>query len=300
MRLSMKQNRKKKKKVMLWSIVGLTMIAFLVSPFIFKSSAAGFDEEKAATGDITTYYSFSGIVEPKSRQNIFSTKEMHINAVLVKEGDQVKKNDVLLKTSSGEIKADIDGEVAKIYTKNNTHAVEGTQLMEIADYTNIQTKVKVDEYDLDFLEVNKKVKVTINALNKEVNGIVSAISKEAQNENGVSYFTATIDLEKDKAIRPGMSAEAKILNENATGVTILPMKAIQFDSKNKPYVLIRAEKEKPARKYIQTGINDGTVIEIKSGVKAGDVIMIPKTTSKEDSFEHGGAADSEKTTAGER
>jgi multidrug efflux pump subunit AcrA (membrane-fusion protein) len=280
--MSIKQKKKSKKKVIIWSIMGLVIMTLLVTPFLMKTGATGFEEEKASKGNITTYYSFSGNIESKGRQDIFSAKEMHIIQVLIKEGDRVKKNDVLLKTTNGDIKAEINGEIAKVYTKNDTHAVQGTRLMDVADYTNLQTSVKVDEYDLDFLQVNKKVNVTINALKKEVNGLVTGISKEATNENGVSYFTATIDLPEDSELRVGMSVEAKILNQKVTDVTILPMKVIQFDSKLKPYVLIPKEKGNTARKYVRTGINDGTVIEIKSGVNAGDEVLIPKASKDED------------------
>ena len=68
------------------------------------------------------------------------------------------------------------------------------------------------------------------------------MSKEGQIVNGVTFFTATIDLEKDDSVKIGMSAEVKLVNSNATGVVTLPMKAIQFDDNNSPYVLKKVKK----------------------------------------------------------
>jgi multidrug efflux pump subunit AcrA (membrane-fusion protein) len=283
-------NKKQKKKYVIWSIVGVVLTALLAA-FIFTPKGIGaFEEDTAQTGTITTYYSFSGAVEAKARQNIISKKEMHIEEVLVKEGALVKKGDVLLTNSEGEeIKAEIDGEVAKLYTKNNSHAMKGSQLIDIVDYTNKQIKVKVDEYDLKYVSVNQEVAVTIHALEKEIKGKVSSISKEATNENGVSYFTAMIDFPKDESIRIGMSAEAKILKQNATEVTTLPMKAIQFDGSQKSYVMVPSEKGKPTKKYIQIGINDGTVVEVKEGMKSGDKVFIPQYEEQQDAAAmHGG------------
>ena len=107
----------------------------------------------------------------------------------------------------------------------------------------------------------------------------------------MSYFTATIDLAKDEAIKVGMSTEAKILKQQATDVVTLSMKAIQFDSKNKPYVLIPTEKGMTTKKYIQPGINDGTTIEVKNGVSAGDEVIIStdnKEVSHADMMQGGG------------
>ncbi|HYK73107.1 MAG TPA: efflux RND transporter periplasmic adaptor subunit [Pseudoneobacillus sp.] len=272
---------KKSKKIVIFSIVGVLILS-LVSAILFTQNGSGaFEEEKVQTGDITTYYSFSGAVEAKKRQNIISKKEMHVEEVLVKVGDQVKKDDVLLINSEGEeTRAEIDGEVAGVYTKNNSHALKGSQLVDIVNYSDLHVKVKVDEYDLKYVAVDQEVDVTINALEKEIKGKVYAISKEATNENGISYFTAMIDFNKDESIRIGMSAVTKILKNHATDITTISMKAVQFDSKNKPYVLLASEKGEPTKKYVETGINDGTTIEVKNGVSVGNIVMIPKTSNQ--------------------
>lgn len=282
---------KKSKKIVIFSIVGVLILS-LVSAILFTQNGSdAFEEEKVQTGDITTYYSFSGAVEAKKRQNIISKKEMHVEEVLVKVGDQVKKDDVLLINSEGEeTRAEIDGEVAGVYTKNNSHALKGSQLVDIVNYSDLLVKVKVDEYDLKYVAVDQEVDVTINALEKEIKGKVYAISKEATNENGISYFTAMIDFNKDESIRIGMSAVTKILKNHATDITTISMKAVQFDSKNKPYVLLASEKGEPTKKYVETGINDGTTIEVKNGVSVGNIVMIPKTSNQDNNaaMMHGG------------
>ncbi|MEH7438935.1 HlyD family efflux transporter periplasmic adaptor subunit [Neobacillus drentensis] len=273
--MNTKQKKKSKKKIVTWSIVGL-IVASLISAVLFTPKGLGnVEKEKAQTGDIATYYSFSGAVEAKNRKTITSEEAIQIKEIKVKLGDQVKNGDVLMVTKQGnKIKATLDGEISKIHVEKNAELMSGAQLIDIVNYSVLQTTVKVDEYDLKYLKVGQEVNVTINALEKEVKGTVSAISKEATNENGVSYFTATIDLVKDEAIKVGMSTEAKILKQQAKGVVTLSMTAIQFDSKNKPYVLIPIEKGMTTKKYIQPGINDGTTIEIKDGVSAGEEVII--------------------------
>lgn len=273
--MNTKQKKKSKKKVLIWSIVGLAVVVIFSSAFFTPKGAAGLEKETAQTGTITTYYSFSGAVEAKNRKTIVSEEPIQVKELKVAAGDQVKKDDVLLVTKQGDkIKASIDGEITKIYVEKDAEIMAGVQLVDIVDYSALQTNVKIDEYDLKHVTVGKEVNVTINALEKEIKGTVASISKEAVNENGVSYFTAAIDLAADEELKVGMSTEAKILKENAAGVTTLSMEAIQFDSKNKPYVLIPAEKGVPTKKYVQTGINDGTTVEIKDGVKAGDEVVI--------------------------
>ncbi|TSI05093.1 efflux RND transporter periplasmic adaptor subunit [Lysinibacillus sp. BW-2-10] len=268
---------KRSTKITSFVVGGVLVVSLISGAFFTQKGSASYEEETVQIEDMTTYYSFSGTVDAKARQNIVSQKEMHVEEVLVKAGDQVKTGDVLVLSSEGEeIRAEIDGEVAGVYTKNNSHAMKGTRLVDIVDYSNLHVKVKVDEYDLKYVEVDQEVDVTINALEKDIKGKIYAISKEAINENGISYFTAMIDFEKDESIRVGMSAESKVLKDHATGINTVSMKAIQFDSKNKPYVLITSEDGKPIKQYVETGINDGTTIEVKSGLEVDDVVMIPK------------------------
>ena len=273
--MNTKQKKKSKKKIVIWSIVGLIVASLISAVLLTPKGLGNVEKEKAQTGDIATYYSFSGAVEAKNRKTITSEEAIQIKEIKVKLGDQVKNGDVLMVTKQGnKIKATLDGEISKIHVEKNAELMSGAQLIDIVNYSVLQTTVKVDEYDLKYLKVGQEVNVTINALEKEIKGTVSEISKEATNENGVSYFTATIDLVKDEAIKVGMSTEAKILKQQAKGVVTLSMKAIQFDSKNKPYVLIPTEKGMTTKKYIQPGINDGTTIEIKDGVSAGEEVII--------------------------
>lgn len=272
--MNTKQKKKNKKRLWMLSVAGIA-IAALIAAFVLSPKGTGaFQAEQAQTADITTYYSFSGALEAKNREMLMSEQMMQVDELKVSEGDSVKSGDVLLITKQGEeIKAPIDGEVAAIFVEENAELMAGAQLIEIVDYSALQASVKVGEHNLKFLEVGKAVTVTVNALEKEIEGTIAELSKEATNENGISYFTAIIDLADDEALRVGMSAEAKVLKAEAKGVTTLPMKVVQFDGQNKPYVLLPSEKGLPAKKYITTGINDGMVIEVKSGVAEGDTVM---------------------------
>ncbi|MBU8918826.1 HlyD family efflux transporter periplasmic adaptor subunit [Bacillus sp. FJAT-29953] len=287
--MSTNQKKTGKKKIVIWSILGLLAIA-IISAVIFTPEGLGtFEKETAQIDDITTFHNFSGTVEAKNRKTITSDDPMQIKEIKVKAGDQVKSGDILLETKDGKkIKAAINGEITKIYLEKNAEVMAGAQLVDIVDYSVLQTTVKVDEYDLKYLSVGQEVIVAVNALEKEIKGTVSAISKEAANENGVSYFTARIDLNNDEAIKVGMSTEAKILKQNVSGIITLSMKAINFESKNKPYVLIPTEKGAQVKKYVQTGVNDGTIIEIKEGINAGDVVMIINKDNAASAMMHGG------------
>jgi HlyD family secretion protein len=269
----------KKKSKKKWIIIGIIVVAiilFAVS-FFMRPALSGYENVKAKIGNITTYYSFSGNVDTKNRQTVVSDKVMQISSLNVKEGDLVTKGDVLFKTTLGEeIKAKIDGEVANLKVEDNQQFLAGTQLMEIVDYDNLEVTVKVDEYDISALKTGKETTVNIGAVNKKIRGKIVSMSNEGQIENGVTYFTATIDLKKDSKIKIGMTAEVTLLNSSVKGVVTLPMTAVQFDEDNKPYVLMKDKDGKTVKTAIKTGINDGTTVEIKSGVSKDETILYTK------------------------
>jgi HlyD family secretion protein len=116
----------------------------------------------------------------------------------------------------------------------------------------------------------------INTLEKEVVGVVSKISNQAQTVNGVSFFTANISLENDKELRVGLSAEIEAINKNETNATTISMKALQFDNENQPFVYYRDASNKVIAKPVITGINDGNTVQIIEGVKSGEIILLPE------------------------
>lgn len=275
----------KKNKWIVWTVLGI-LILILLMIGSQKKEDVSYEAMTAVVEDMTTYYSFSGNIEANDKESIVLTSMTQVQTLNVSEGDLVKKGDVLLTTIQGnEFKAGIDGEVATIYVTEGEVVPAGTIAIDITDYTNLQVKVKVDEYDIKSIEVGKEATVIVNALDKEIKGTVSHVSKEAQSLNGVSYFLATIDLMEDSELRVGMSTEVKLVNESVKEAIVIPMNAIQLDYKNSPYVYYRDDKGEVMTKAIEVGVTDGVVIEIKSGIEAGEEVLIPKTLEFTTPFE---------------
>lgn len=201
-------------------------------------------------------------------QNIRTAREQ------LKQAEAAYKN-LERQLDDTKIFAEISGEVDEIHVEEDDSLIMGTKIMEIVNYNDLQVIIKVDEYDLRAVTLGKETDVFINALDKTVKGKVDEISRQAQVVNGVSYFPTTISLENDEDLRVGMSVEVKILNHNVKDAVTVPMKALQFDSENKPFVYTRDSEGKVITKYVEVGINDGTVAEILSGVEPGEIILTP-------------------------
>ena len=175
--------------------------------------------------------------------------------------------------------ADTDGEVSDIFVKENDTMLSGTEIMDVINYDRLIVKIKIDEFDLASVTSGQKATAVITALNKEIPGTITDISKKAEVVNGVSYFNAEVALDPDDALKVGLSAEIKVHSANAPQAVTISMKALQFGENNAPYVLMRNEEGKIATHPVTAGINDGTYVEIKDGLKAGDTVLIPQSNS---------------------
>lgn len=295
---------KRKSKLRKWILIGVlgVIIAVIALAFMMRSDKSSYESVVTETGDITTFYTFAGNVETKNRQTVMSEKVMQVSAIKVKEGDIIEEGTVLIKTTAGdEIKSKIRGEIVTINVEENAQVMTGTKLIEIVDYDSLEIKVKVDEYDVAAFQNGKEATVTIGAVNKEFKGKISSTSREGQIMNGVTFFTATIDLEKDQSIRIGMSAEVKLISDKAAQVVTLPMTAIQFEQNNQPYVFKKDKNEEIVKNEITTGINNGTKVEVKSGLQSGETIFYPKlAVVEEGGFRPGGGQNRDGFDGGDR
>ena len=272
----MSTGRKINRKALILTIA-ICAVASVCGVFTaLRMNKVTYRRETAEIGDVTTYYSFGGNVEVKERENVIADRMMQVKQLYVREGDQVDKGDLLFQTSYGDdVKSGIKGEVTQLDVDLNSQVMAGTRVIELVNYEDLKVTVRVDEYDIFVVEPGKQVEVTVNALGRTISGTVSKVSREAVNVNGISYFTASIDLESDPDILVGMSTEIKMVKESVFDVVTLSMGALQFDDRNRSYVMVEANGGRPRVRYVTVGLNDGVNVEILDGLKAGDVVLIP-------------------------
>ena len=275
----MQAKKSKRRRYIIIGVIIAVAIGLVVWNIV-RPKAATYTEETAKTQNLTTYFSFTGNIEAENTQKVISVSTAKISTVYVEEGDTVKKDETLFKTSQGQtIKAEIAGEVAEVNVQEDSTVAAGTVLARITDYSSLQVKIKVDEYDIGSVTIGKEVSIYVNSLDKTFKGTISKVSKEAATVSGVSYFTATIDIEKDSSLLVGMSTEIKMVSQSAPNATTISMKALQFDNENTPYVFIKVNNKMVAQE-VSVGINDGTTVQILDGIKSGDVVYLPSTSTQ--------------------
>ncbi|MFQ5766772.1 MAG: efflux RND transporter periplasmic adaptor subunit [Acidobacteriota bacterium] len=122
------------------------------------------------------------------------------------------------------------GEVAISGTMNN----QGSLLMTIADLSVMETEVDVDETDVVHVQLNQDVEVSLDAFpSRTFKGRVSRIGNSAIQTNtapgqrqSADYKVEVTLTETDPAIRPGLSATARITTGRRENVLSVPIQAL--------------------------------------------------------------------------
>jgi HlyD family secretion protein len=210
--------------------------------------------------------------------------------------------------------APINGVIAEIPSKEGTFAVAGlstTPLLTIADMSQINIEVKVDETEIDKVEKGQPAKIKVDAFgDRELQGVVFnktplAVGKSSTtgglstviNTNEAKELKVVITLlnlppDLQEGLRPGMSATAEITTKTVNNVIAVPLQAvIEKKPEGTPTPAVSGDapqtidKPKPIKgvyvmdgnkvKFVQveTGITGESDIEITSGLQADQKVI---------------------------
>ena len=203
-----------------------------------------------------------------------------------------------------------EGETVVIGIQN----AEGSTLMTLADMSVITAEVKVDETDIVNVKIGQAADVTVDALpGKVFKGHVTLVGDQALlRSTGIATSQSTSGTEEAKdfkvvvtldgspeELRPGLSATAKITTAHKDNILTVPIQALTMyspGSENKAHIenasapaaatkdaplvqgvfVLRTEHGKLKTQFVPTttGITGATDIEVLTGVKEGDEIVL--------------------------
>lgn len=119
-----------------------------------------------------------------------------------------------------------------------TGQFEGTEIMRVADLSQMEIRVDVSESDIVQVKIGDPATIEIEAIpDKEFEGVVSEIANSATGGNNSSdqltTFLVKVRLVAPSAkIRPGMTATADIKTQTVTDVLKIPLQAVTVRSKD--------------------------------------------------------------------
>jgi RND family efflux transporter MFP subunit len=186
------------------------------------------------------------------------------------------------------VKAPQDGIVIyfKRYWDESSMIRNGAQLhfqqpiFSLPDLDRMQVKLKVHESVVKKVHKGQTATMQLDALGNQVlHGKVLSVATLAQSDGwrggGVKEYVTEVsidDLPTEAGLRPGMSAEVRILVKTVTDALTVPVQAVtEFDGKHIAYVVGPAGID---RREVKVGENNQQLVQILEGVTDGERLAL--------------------------
>lgn len=283
---------------------------------VFTSGTADLDylkdtvkvEKRTVSKTITT----TGTVVPDYTESIVIPTGGTITELPYKVGDNVDKNETLVKTSTGvTVKAPFSGRVTALSGVVDGQISPAAPVMDFS-YRSNHIEFFASESEVIDLEVGQKVSFTIPSYNsgkdtydgevmfvdlsKQVSGVTA--TGQAQ-ESGYRVKVSMNNLPEQLSKVLGLTVDMTIKVASVDDATAISTSAVQYNDDNEPFVYLPpviddafAAKARAAedvetlltKKEITIGQRGDTFVEVKEGLSVGDSVLLYVPTTKTGSF----------------
>lgn len=170
------------------------------------------------------------------------------------------------------IYAPCDGTITELNISENSMVSTGSTIATISTLNAMTIHINVDEYSVLDTGEGSAVTILVDSIGKTYEGTLSRVADIADLNNGVAYFEATVDFIPDEYVKSGMSVEVRLTNNDKKDVLTVSADALHYNDDNTAYVLVKSGSKQEVRE-VETGVTDGTYVEILSGLDQGDIVL---------------------------
>ncbi len=179
------------------------------------------------------------------------------------EGALRQINEALSKTV---IRSPTDGTISSLTSRLGERVVgtsqfAGTEVMRIADLSNMEAQVNVNENDVVNVKVGDKARISVDAYpDRKIDGVVREIASTARTNNAgtqeeVTNFEVKIRISDHSVqLRPGMSATADVETDTVQNAVAVPIQSVTVRSSDSN--LSPEEREKQTAKQAASDQGD--------------------------------------------
>lgn len=176
------------------------------------------------------------------------------------------------------IKAPIGGTIASVTTQQGETVAAGLSaptFITIIDLNKLEVNAYIDETDVGKIGVGQEALFTVDTFtDRDFKGKVTAVYPRAVlQENVVNYITLISIENSEGKLKPDMTANVTVTLKKKKGVLAVPGAAVVREG-GKKYVMLQGKDGKTSRREVRTGWKEGTHLEITSGLKEGDVVVM--------------------------
>ena len=164
------------------------------------------------------------------------------------------------------------GYITMLELKEGDYTMEGSTVMRLADLSTVWAEAQVYASQLSQIDRNGIAEVQIPDIpGKKVTGKIAFVNPEINTDTRINLIRVSIT-NPGNQLKPGMPAYV-ILKNRQHNMLSLPIDAVIRDGKGAT-VWVQTVKNTFKNRMVEVGMETGERIEIESGLKEGDVIVI--------------------------
>ena len=219
--------------------------------------------------------------EAETAENNFAKLEADVRgqaASLLQLQAQLDRNKVNL--SYTRITSPMDGVVVNIPVQvgQTVIAVQITPVMvTVADLDTITVRTKVPEADVQSLAVNQKASfTTLSGDGRRYEGKLRVIQPIPERAGNAVFYNALFEVDnRDRKLFADMTVQVDVETGEAKKTLTMPIVALGERDKNGAYaVTVVATDGKNEPRQVKTGLHDAGKVQVMSGVKAGEKVLL--------------------------
>ncbi len=300
-----------------WAVLFLAVAAAVAGMAVIKPKPGAQEIVKEVSphlGTIQSVISSTGSVLPKNRLEIIPPVSGRVDSIVVKEGEKVKKGQVLGWLSSTDraalldaaqsqgdekykywqevykpiaLMAPIDGEVIVATIQPGQTVTTADAVLVLSD--RLIVRAQVDETDIGKIRVGQDALISLDAYaDTKIKAVVDHIYYESSTVNNVTiYKVDLIPAEVAAFFRSGMNASIDFIVEKKDNTLLLAQEAVTTEN-GQSFVLVRVgvNGQDFVSRQVTLGVSQDKNVEILSGLAADETVIVrskrytlPKTSS---------------------
>lgn len=277
----------------------------LVADYFVNSDFVMVKTKEVSEDYIKKYISATGVCYEQNKREIRVDLPFAIDKIYVSVGERISKGQKIIKLDKenirgklemqsltvssisndnllakinnyeSEVKSPIDGIVTKINVSEGGLVNSNLPVMVVSDLENLVIKASIPESIIGEIFVGQNVLISAEYFENSIFGQVVKIHPVAErNEAFSSQSFVTVDVAADsyENIRPQTTLKVEFEKEKGNNSVVIPFDSVVFDEEN-PYVFIN-NMGYAAKRYVNLGEEFDIDVEIISGVKKGDLLIV--------------------------
>ncbi|HZC43670.1 MAG TPA: efflux RND transporter periplasmic adaptor subunit [Acidobacteriaceae bacterium] len=219
-------------------------------------------------------------------RSAYETAEKHLqNLQAVGESQQSKAAQGQLEQAHGQymsaaaqlgytqIRSPIDGVVADRAVYPGDIAPAGTPLLVVMDTSKVVVRLHLPQQQGELLQLGQAATIRVPGLEKDIPAKVTVLSPALDPNSTTEEIWVEAD-NRTGELKPGTTAQVSITAKTIANALVIPAAAILTGSDGQTSVMVVKSDSRAYSQNVKTGIQQGLMIQILSGLQSGEQVIV--------------------------